>query len=153
MLTALSAAAAHIVPADSPLDLKLEDLNVDMVVNTSSVLVAAQHAVEGFQKLPSGTPGTFIFTGNFLNVKTMPFLLSAGMGKAATAHLMQVASEAYASRGFRFFYADERKDNGMAAFRDISGPNHAEHYLILAESKGDLSWWQTFVGGQGYTKF
>ncbi len=72
-----------------------------MAVNTGSVLVAAQQAVEGFKKLPSGSLGTFIFTGNFLNVKTMPFLVGNGIGKSATAHLLSVASQAYAPKGFR----------------------------------------------------
>ncbi|KAK5165785.1 uncharacterized protein LTR77_008708 [Saxophila tyrrhenica] len=148
-----NAASAQPVPAESPLDLPLEAFNRDIAVNTASVLVAAQNAVEGFKKLPKGTAGTFIFTGNFLNVKTMPFLVSGGIGKAATAHLLQVASQAYAPQGFRFYFADERKADGSAAFRDISGPNHAEHYLSLAKSTENQPWWQTFVGGQGYKHF
>ena len=53
----------------------------------------------------------------------------------------------------RFYYADERKADGFAAFRDVSGPFHAEHYLELAETKDQRPWLQTFVGGQGYKDF
>lgn len=43
--------------------------------------------------------------------------------------------------------------SGFAAFRDVSGPGHAEHYLMLAESKEQLPWLQTFVSGKGYQDF
>lgn len=52
-----------------------------------------------------------------------------------------------------FYYADERAAGGFAAFRDLNGPNHAEHYLTLAESGEQMPWLQTFVGGQGYVDF
>ena len=72
-----------------------------MAVNTSSALVAARRAVQGFQQLPAEVPKTFIYTGNFLNKEVMPFLMSAGMGKSASAHLMAVASKVYAPKGYR----------------------------------------------------
>ena len=97
-------------------------------------------------------------------------LLDLGAGKSATAHIIQSASQAYADRGFkygiyptiglvmklmrcRFYYADERKADGSAAFRDISGEAHAEHYVQLAESKSQGPWQQTFVKGIGYRHF
>ena len=36
---------------------------------------------------------------------------------------------------------------------DLNGPNHATHYLKLAESAKQEPWLQTFVGGQGYKDF
>ena len=162
----------HAVTADDPLKISLEDFQEDFVGNTGSVLVAAKEAVQGCQRLPSDIPKTFIYTGNFLNFKTMPALMSAGVGKSATAHLLQVAHESYAAQKFRsvknedcmlgirlltkrnrFYYADERKADGFAAFLDVNGPYHAEHYLSLAESKEKQPWLQTFVGGQGYKDF
>lgn len=38
-------------------------------------------------------------------------------------------------------------------YAKINGPNHAEHYLSLAESTEQKPWLQTFVGGHGYKDF
>jgi hypothetical protein len=68
-------------------------------------------------------------------------LLSIGAGKSATAHIIQSAAAAYKDRGFRyvfladdedygkltgcrFYYADERKVDGSAAYFDIDGEAH-----------------------------
>lgn len=101
MLTRLTAAAMHAVPPTDPLALAFADLQADFTVNTGSVLVAAQQAILGFQQLPSDVSKTVIYTGNFLNTETMPALMSGGIGKSATAHLVRVASEAYAGKGWR----------------------------------------------------
>ena len=53
----------------------------------------------------------------------------------------------------RFYYADERKSDGSAAFKDIDGEAHAEHYLKLSEGKDQEAWQQTFVKGIGYRSF
>lgn len=95
------AAAVHSVSAESPLDLSLDNFNQDIAVNTASVLIAARKAVQGFQQLSSSTPKTFIYTGNFLNKQVMPALISLGIGKSASSHLIAVASKSYASKGFR----------------------------------------------------
>ncbi|KAK5128085.1 hypothetical protein LTR85_005202 [Meristemomyces frigidus] len=148
-----NAATATIPPADNPLGLSVASFHQDMAVNTAGALVAARRAVQGFEQLPSTSAKTFLYTGNFLNKHVMPLLVSAGMGKSASAHLMAVASQVYGPKGYHFYYADERKTDGSAAFRDVSGPNHALHYFKLAETKEQQPWLQTFVGGQGYTDF
>jgi NAD(P)-dependent dehydrogenase (short-subunit alcohol dehydrogenase family) len=96
----VSAASATPVPADSPLDLSIESLTKDMTINTTSVLAAAKKAVEGFERLPSTYSKAFIYTGNFLNKYLMPPLVSLGMGKSATGHLLAVASQAYGPKGY-----------------------------------------------------
>jgi hypothetical protein len=53
----------------------------------------------------------------------------------------------------RFYYADERKEDGAPAYAAISGEAHARHYVELAEGKEQGPWQQTFVGGQGYRRF
>ena len=53
----------------------------------------------------------------------------------------------------RFYYADERKPNGSAAFKDIDGKAHGEFYAQLAEAKAQGPWQQTFVNGVGYKQF
>lgn len=70
-------------------------------VDTCLRLIAAKKAVQGFEKLPSTASRTFIYTGNFMNKHTLPFLVNAGMGKAATAHLLATAQEAYEPKGYR----------------------------------------------------
>ncbi|EMC97066.1 hypothetical protein BAUCODRAFT_32810 [Baudoinia panamericana UAMH 10762] len=148
-----NAASVKPVPRDDPLQLDVSDLNNDFAVNTASVLAAAKRAIQGFAKLPSEMNKTFIYTGNLLNIEVMPALVSLGIGKSATAHLVKTAAQAYGAQGYHFYYADERKADGSAAFMDINGPNHAEFYYELAEDKQQRPWWQTFVGGQGYKSF
>lgn len=53
----------------------------------------------------------------------------------------------------RFYYADERKADGSAAYSSIDGEAHGKHYLQLAEGKEQEPWQQTFVKGMGYKKF
>jgi len=65
------------------------------------VYAAAQQAVRGFEQLPSSASRTFIFTGNVLNTTIIAKLVSGGIGKQATAHMIRAAAEAYADRGFK----------------------------------------------------
>ena len=53
----------------------------------------------------------------------------------------------------RFYYGDERKADGAAAFRDIDGEAHGKIYLELAEGEEQGPWQQTFVKGVGYKHF
>ena len=90
------------MPADDPLALTLSDFNNDITINTAGLLVAGRRATQGFQKLPSDVLKTFIYTGNFLNTeKTMPMLVSLGIGKSASAHLIAAASAGYRKEGYR----------------------------------------------------
>jgi hypothetical protein len=54
---------------------------------------------------------------------------------------------------YRFYYADERKPDGSAAYSAIDGDAHAKHYVELAEGKTQGPWQQTFVKGVGYKAF
>ncbi|KND87547.1 hypothetical protein TOPH_07814 [Tolypocladium ophioglossoides CBS 100239] len=159
------AAAATPNPPDDPLSLSVKDLNHDFQVNTSSVLAAAREAKAAFADLPSTASRTFIYTGNRLNIAPIAPLLSLGLGKSATAHLIASASEAYAHKGFRsaspmyfasrgrFYYADERNADGSPAYAAISGQAHGDFYTQLAEGKTQIPWLATFVGGAGYVDF
>jgi len=82
----------------------------------------------------------------------LPPLLDLGIGKSGAAHMIQSASKAYKEKGFKFYYADERKAEGGAAFK-IDGDAHAKLYLELAEGKEQGPWQQTFVKGVGYKSF
>lgn len=53
----------------------------------------------------------------------------------------------------RFFYADERNENGTLKGMQLSGPAHGAFYAELAEQEGTIPWKATFVEGNGYVKF
>ncbi|WWD21243.1 hypothetical protein CI109_105727 [Kwoniella shandongensis] len=120
--------------AEDPLAISISDFNSTFNVNTVSVLVAAQQAILGFSKLPKEASKTFIYTGNILNEVTMAQLFDGGVGKAATAHMIEIAAGAYKDKGYKFYYADERKPDGSAIFR-VNGDAHADQFLQLAEAK------------------
>jgi hypothetical protein len=54
--------------------------------------------------------------------------------------------------GPRFYYVDERKPDGSAAFK-ISGEAHANLLWHLASEKAQGPWLQTFVKGEEYKSF
>jgi hypothetical protein len=53
---------------------------------------------------------------------------------------------------FRFYYADERKEDGSPKYR-VDGDAHADLYFDLAQGKTQGLWLQTFVKGVGYKEF
>ena len=138
-------------------------------MNTVSPFVAAQQAAVGFAQLPAKASKTFIYTGNILNTAIIPPLLDLGVGKSATAHIIQSAAAAYKDRGYkyaqtsylvsnrltacRFYYADQRQADGSPVYNAIDGDAHAELFLELAEGKVQGPWQQTFVSGTGYADF
>ncbi|KAH9230837.1 hypothetical protein K456DRAFT_1842235 [Colletotrichum gloeosporioides 23] len=127
-----NAGAATFSPPGDPFAISLDSFQRDMTVNNTSVFVAAQQAVLGFADLPVNAPRTFFFTGNILNVTALPQFLESGAGK--------------------FYYIDERKADGSAAFK-IDGEAHSKLFLELAEAKTQGPWLQTFVKGIGYKDF
>ena len=88
-------------PPNDPLSLKLSDFSRDLNVNTLSPFVAAQEAAASFAQLDASASKTFIYTGNILNTAIIPPLLDLGVGKTATAHIIQSAAAAYKDRGFK----------------------------------------------------
>ena len=84
----------------APFSAPLSQFEADLAVNTSSVYVAIQEALSGFESLKNDSPKTFIFTGNRLNIEPMPVLLSMGAGKTATAHLIQAAAMTFEDQGY-----------------------------------------------------
>ncbi|KAK1246165.1 hypothetical protein MKX07_005234 [Trichoderma sp. CBMAI-0711] len=131
----------------------LSSVITDAHVNTFSAYVAAQLAVKGFAELPSDAPKTFIYTGNKLNIMTLEPLLSFGMGKSATAHMIHYLAEVYKDTGYKFYYADEREPNGEPAYDKLDAEAHGDYYVKLAEESFQGPWHATFVKGKGYVKF
>jgi len=71
-------------------------------MNTASPLIALQQSVLGFRSLADKDASkTFIFTGNILNLKTIPGLLTFGLTKNATAYAIRslVENKSYDSEG------------------------------------------------------
>ncbi|KAI1205173.1 NAD(P)-binding protein [Annulohypoxylon truncatum] len=145
-------------PPDSPFEKGLEDFQAGMNVNTTTPFMVAREAVKGFEKLgpsqlgPAG--GTFIFTGNMLNVAVMPGMLTFGMQKSATANMIKhLAEAAYNGKPYKFYYVDERHQDGTPMLTDLNGPGHAQHFLNLVKDGKQRPWDQTFVTGKGYVEF
>lgn len=79
---------------ESVLSIPGESVASDLSVNTVGPYVAAQQAIRGWKTLPKETKKTFIYTGNISNVSIvpMPMTIDLGMGKAASAYWIGVAS-------------------------------------------------------------
>ncbi|CAH0024493.1 unnamed protein product [Clonostachys rhizophaga] len=151
-----NAAAATAPPKqDSVLSLPLDTFNSDLNVNTVSAYIAAQQAVLGWDTLPADAKKSFIYTGNILNTSILPvpFVLTLGTGKAASAFWLGLSDATYTPKGFRFFYADERNEDGTPVGNNIDGPAHGEFYAQLASQEQNIPWHATFVKGKGYVEF
>ncbi|KAH8823711.1 putative short-chain dehydrogenases/reductase [Flagelloscypha sp. PMI_526] len=122
-----------------------------MDINSTSAFVAGKEAVKAWAT--TGTKGTFVFTGNKLNVISFPNTLSFGMGKSASASLIRSAALGYKEKGYKFYYVDERTDAGDIVGMAKSGEAHAEHFIKLVEGADQGPWLQTFVKGKGYKAF
>jgi len=150
-------AAALTPPPDteSALSIPVEKVIEDLNVNTVSAYYAAQQAISGWETLPKEINKTFIYTGNILNtvVRPVAFMLNLGTGKSASAYWLGVADAAYAAKGYRFFYADERKADGGSKGMEIDGNAHADFYEQLADRVGDVPWHATFVKDTNYVQF
>ncbi|KAL7914277.1 NAD(P)-binding protein [Trichoderma velutinum] len=134
-------------------DQPLSSVITDAHVNTFSAYAAAQQAVKGFAELPSDASKTFIYTSNKLHIMTLEPLISMGMGKSASAHMIHYLSEVYKSSGYKFYHTDERESNGEPAYDKLDAEAHANYYVKLAEEKDQGPWNATFVNGKGYVKF
>jgi hypothetical protein len=96
------AAASKLNDPKNPFSIAVEDFAKDLNINTISTFAAAQQAALGFAQLPDSASRTFIYTGNMLNTGlTIGPLMSGGVGKSATAHMINSAATAFADRGFK----------------------------------------------------
>ncbi|KAL4967471.1 uncharacterized protein BDV14DRAFT_188264 [Aspergillus stella-maris] len=153
-------ASAMTVPPeeDSLLSVSAENFVADLNVNTVTPYIVAQRAVREWASLPDGDGSvkkTFIFTGNILNttVWPTPVFLDLGVGKSASAFWIGSADQNYKGSGYRFFYADERDEEGKPKVQGLDGPAHAEFFASLVERESEVPWHATFVKEKGYVKF
>ncbi|KAH7323456.1 putative short chain type dehydrogenase [Rhexocercosporidium sp. MPI-PUGE-AT-0058] len=148
-----NAAALAFPPDGHPLSVPVADIEGSLKINTISMYAAAQQAIAGFEKLPKSILKTFLYTGNMLNTTSMPMLISLGIGKSASAHIIQSAALAYSDKDYQFYYVDERKEDGSPMGTAVNGHAHAEHFFNLAGQEKQGPWDSTFVEGKGYVKF
>ena len=70
-----------------------------MSVNSTSVFFSAKEAIKLWTQ--TGTKGTFLFTGNKLNVASLPSWTVFGMGKSAAASMIRGAALGYKEKGHK----------------------------------------------------
>ncbi|RGP81287.1 short-chain dehydrogenase [Fusarium longipes] len=137
--------------ADNIFEVPLDHFQSSAVVNIVSVYAAAQEAVKGWAELPASSKPTFILTGNCGNVTPIPVIMTLSVGKAGAANLIEMAAKCYKDKGYRFYYTDERHEDGSPMWKGATAEGHAQFYTELAED-GSREWYQTFVSGLGYRK-
>ncbi|KAI2466452.1 NAD(P)-binding protein [Annulohypoxylon bovei var. microspora] len=148
-----NAAYGKMTSPDNPFEQSAEEFQASLNANTIGPFIAAGEAVKGFEKLGS-TGGTFIFTGNILNVTVIPGMMAFGMQKGATANMIRyLAIGAYNGKPYKFYYADQRHEDGTFVTSDLSGVGHANLFLDLVKDGKQRPWDQTFVAGKGYVEF
>jgi hypothetical protein len=101
VLTCSRRVAYAVHRTEDPISLPVSALIPSIHVNITSLYAAAQESISAFASLAPSTPGTFIFTGNCLNVKPMPRVTDLGLGKAAAAYVVEVAANWYGEKGYR----------------------------------------------------
>ncbi|TVY81724.1 hypothetical protein LSUE1_G002120 [Lachnellula suecica] len=137
-------------PFSFPLDEWIAGQNVNFI----SAYAAAQEAVAGFRHLAPSTLKTFAFTGNLQIHRAFPLLMHLGVSKNAAAHMMECGAMAYEKEGFRFYYVDERMEDGSAMKSALlGGQAHAEEFWKMATRPDQGPWEHTFVAGKGYVDF
>jgi len=73
----------------------------DLNINTVSLYAAIKESLASFDALPESVSKAFLYTGNSLNVSPQAALMTLGVGKTASAHIIELASGAYGRKGYR----------------------------------------------------
>lgn len=137
--------------AANPITVSTARLTEALTVSTISAYAAARLAIKGWASLPAAAAKAFLFVGNMTNTQLFPETHTLGMAKNATAYFIETAAEAYKRAGkkdYKFYYVDERLENGESVMQDIDGEAHALEFWKLAhEVEGQGHWCWTFVKG------
>ena len=144
----------HLTKPEKTFSISPETFAEDLAINTTSAYAAAYEALISFQFLPSAIPKTFIYTGNILNEGAIPGFLTLGMGKTASAHMIELGDQLYRHQNIRFFFVDERMEDGTPMFIGAGPQEHANIFVSLADrTAGEVPWQITFLAGKGYVEF
>ena len=79
----------------------MPDFTQDLSINTISLYAAIKESLASFDAVPASFPKAFVYTGNSLNVKPQPAFTTLGVGKTASAHIIELASGAYGQKGYK----------------------------------------------------
>jgi len=123
-------------------DISPEAVSKELAVNTVSLYAAAQAAVEGWEGLgeDDGTPRVLIYTGNPLPWINVPTLVSLGMGKSASATLVESLAATYGAGGKRFYFTMQVDEKTGGIYNGIDGPIAAQVYWDLIQRKEQGGW-------------
>lgn len=136
-------------PQDDIFAVDVKILKEDAEVNIWGPYTALQEATKGWKDLPedASQPKVFIMTGNILPFAPIPFLLSLGVGKASSAHMIESATltEAFQKKNWRFYFATGTTKDGGPVYRGLDGPAHAKAYQEMIERKEQGPWDVRFV--------
>lgn len=99
-LTFTSAAAVHFTKPDSPVSPSVAEFTQDLNINTIGLYAAIKESLASFDALPSSTAKAFAYTGNILNVRPSPAFTTLGVGKTASAHIIELVSGVYGDKGY-----------------------------------------------------
>lgn len=120
-------------------------------MSTVSSYTAARLAIKGWATLPPTAAKAFLFVGNMMNTQLFPETHILGMAKNATAYFIEMAATAYKRAGrddYKFYYVDERLEDGESVVMQIDGAAHAlEFWKLVHEAEGQSHWCWTFVKG------
>ncbi|WWD00981.1 hypothetical protein V866_007919 [Kwoniella sp. B9012] len=122
-------AASVFATGENPLSAPIDEFTKVINANTLSAYAAA---AAGYKR---NNNVAFFFTGNALNSMVMTRLVTAGVGKAASAHWIEAAAKAEQLRPARFYYVDQRNPEGGPAMNAVNGEAHADLFLELAEQE------------------
>ncbi|CRG89869.1 hypothetical protein PISL3812_06908 [Talaromyces islandicus] len=131
-----------------------EDLETDFAIANAGPWAAANEAIKHWGAA-GDVRGVFIYNGNIMGKAVFPHpdYTTLGVGKRAAAYWVDAADGTYKSKGWRFFFADERTPEGRPVGSVPGAESHARMFLELAEGGGEaLPWYLTFVQGK-YKEF
>ncbi|RYO84892.1 hypothetical protein DL764_009258 [Monosporascus ibericus] len=112
------------------------------------IAVVARTPKEEFE-----SKGYYQVQADFNNHSQFKNRLCFGLGKTVAAYGIRFASVAYAKEGLKFYYADERTDEGLPVMKDIDGAAAGKEYLKLAETPEPLPWLYTYTKENGYKEY
>lgn len=140
-------------PKDDIFAVNVEVLKEDAALNIWGPYLALQLATKAWAALPDdvNVPKVFIMTGNILNTGPIPALVSLGIGKASSAHMIHAATitEAFQKKGWKFYFASGTTKTGGPVLTGLDGPAHAKVYQELVENAEQGPWDVRFVAQVG----
>lgn len=146
----ITAADGQMNSAADPITIPSARLSETLTVSTVSAYAAARLAIKGWATLPPSAAKAFFHVGNMTNTQIFPETHTLGMAKNVAVYFIETAAEAYrrAGRGYKFYYVDERREDGESVMMDIDGAANAlEFWKLTHEVEGQSHWCWTFVKG------